>query len=180
MWSHDVVSTSIGLASDLKLGQYPKGWVVFLDAGPQCSWCPGKIPPRAMFLSQIWGTIIGKSQNQCCRCMEILTLSIITGRMHCELLVWYIHGEYRGRLTLCSGANGLFITWLSWSPLPDHSAKSYSSLRETTSGAGSRFSRLTATLLLGLLQSSCTDRQGVTSSCHSAFSLVSQRHSCIG
>lgn len=41
MWSHDVVATSIGLASDLKLGQYLK------------------IPPRAMFLSQIWGTIIG-------------------------------------------------------------------------------------------------------------------------
>ncbi|KAI0273164.1 OPT oligopeptide transporter protein-domain-containing protein [Russula aff. rugulosa BPL654] len=41
MWSHDVVGTSIGLASDLKLGQYLK------------------IPPRAMFVSQIWGTIIG-------------------------------------------------------------------------------------------------------------------------
>ncbi|KAF8464965.1 oligopeptide transporter [Russula ochroleuca] len=40
MWSHDVVGTSIGLASDLKMGQYLK------------------IPPRAMFLSQIYGTII--------------------------------------------------------------------------------------------------------------------------
>ncbi|THH14179.1 hypothetical protein EW146_g6118 [Bondarzewia mesenterica] len=41
MWSHDVVSTSIGLAGDLKMGQYLK------------------IPPRLMFLAQIWGTIIG-------------------------------------------------------------------------------------------------------------------------
>ncbi|KAH9983191.1 OPT oligopeptide transporter protein-domain-containing protein [Russula compacta] len=40
MWSHDVVATSIGLASDLKLGQYLK------------------IPPRVMFLTQIWGTIV--------------------------------------------------------------------------------------------------------------------------
>ena len=43
MWSHDVVATSIGLASDLKVGQYLK------------------IPPRVMFLTQVWGTIIGES-----------------------------------------------------------------------------------------------------------------------
>ena len=46
MWSHDVVATSIGLASDLKLGQYLK------------------IPPRVMFLTQVWGTILGKSSNE--------------------------------------------------------------------------------------------------------------------
>ncbi|KAJ2920656.1 hypothetical protein H1R20_g16438, partial [Candolleomyces eurysporus] len=40
MWSHDVVSTSIGLAQDLKIGQYLK------------------IPPRVMFLTQIWGALI--------------------------------------------------------------------------------------------------------------------------
>ena len=45
MWSHDVVATSIGLANDLKLGQYLK------------------IPPRVMFLTQVWGTIVGKSSN---------------------------------------------------------------------------------------------------------------------
>lgn len=45
MWSHDVVSTSIGLASDLKMGQYLK------------------IPPRAMFLTQLWGTILGAVVN---------------------------------------------------------------------------------------------------------------------
>jgi hypothetical protein len=31
MWSHDVVATSIGLAGDLKLGQYLKVWVVSLE-----------------------------------------------------------------------------------------------------------------------------------------------------
>ena len=43
MWSHDVVSTSISLASDLKMGQYLK------------------IPPRTMFLTQIWGTLLGEA-----------------------------------------------------------------------------------------------------------------------
>ena len=45
MWSHDVVSTSIGLAGDLKMGQYLK------------------IPPRVMFLTQVWGTILGAIIN---------------------------------------------------------------------------------------------------------------------
>ena len=45
MWSHDVVSTSIGLAQDLKIGQYLK------------------IPPREMFLTQVWGTILGAIIN---------------------------------------------------------------------------------------------------------------------
>ncbi|KAL0578071.1 hypothetical protein V5O48_003933 [Marasmius crinis-equi] len=45
MWSHDVVSTSIGLAGDLKIGQYLK------------------IPPRVMFLTQVWGIILGVAVN---------------------------------------------------------------------------------------------------------------------
>ncbi|KAK7022840.1 hypothetical protein VNI00_016921 [Paramarasmius palmivorus] len=45
MWSHDVVSTSIGLAGDLKIGQYLK------------------VPPRVMFLSQLWGTVLGVAVN---------------------------------------------------------------------------------------------------------------------
>ncbi len=40
-----MVSTSIGLAQDLKIGQYLK------------------IPPREMFLTQIWGTILGAIIN---------------------------------------------------------------------------------------------------------------------
>jgi len=42
MWSHDVVVLSLFLAGDLKMGQYLK------------------IPPRVMFLIQVWGTLIGK------------------------------------------------------------------------------------------------------------------------
>ncbi|KAL4248101.1 oligopeptide OPT transporter family protein [Abortiporus biennis] len=45
MWSHDVISTSIGLAGDLKLGQYLK------------------IPPRTMFVTQIWGALLGAVIN---------------------------------------------------------------------------------------------------------------------
>ena len=45
MWSHDVVLTSIGLAQDLKIGQYLK------------------ISPREMFLTQVWGTILGAIVN---------------------------------------------------------------------------------------------------------------------
>ncbi|KII87915.1 hypothetical protein PLICRDRAFT_176672 [Plicaturopsis crispa FD-325 SS-3] len=45
MWSHDVVSTSIGLAQDLKMGQYLK------------------IPPRVMFATQVYGTVLGAIIN---------------------------------------------------------------------------------------------------------------------
>lgn len=45
MWSHDLIATSLNLASDLKLGQYTK------------------IPPRVMFLTQVWGTIVGVIVN---------------------------------------------------------------------------------------------------------------------
>jgi OPT oligopeptide transporter protein len=42
-WSHDVVARSVYLAGDLKIGQYLK------------------VPPRIMFLTQIWGAFIGMS-----------------------------------------------------------------------------------------------------------------------
>lgn len=45
MWSHDIVVQSYGLASDLKTGQYLK------------------VPPRAMFLTQLWGTFLGAVVN---------------------------------------------------------------------------------------------------------------------
>jgi hypothetical protein len=43
--SKDIIATSIGLASDLKLGQYLK------------------IPPRAMFIAQVWGALLGAFVN---------------------------------------------------------------------------------------------------------------------
>ncbi|KAI6040850.1 OPT oligopeptide transporter protein-domain-containing protein, partial [Pisolithus marmoratus] len=45
MWSHDIIQQSISLAADLKIGQYLK------------------IPPRVMFLTQVWGTILGAAIN---------------------------------------------------------------------------------------------------------------------
>jgi hypothetical protein len=45
MWSHDVVSQSIGMAQDLKLGQYMK------------------VSPRAMYAVQLYGTILGAIIN---------------------------------------------------------------------------------------------------------------------
>ncbi|EPQ56339.1 oligopeptide transporter [Gloeophyllum trabeum ATCC 11539] len=61
MWSHDVVSTSIGLAGDLKIGQYLK------------------IPPRVMFLTQVWGTILGAIVNY------VVMVSVVDARH--EILV---------------------------------------------------------------------------------------------
>jgi len=56
MWSHDVVNTAIHLAGDLKMGQYLK------------------IPPRVMFLTQVWGTILG------CIVNYAVMVSIVTAR----------------------------------------------------------------------------------------------------
>ncbi|KAJ5738118.1 OPT superfamily oligopeptide transporter [Penicillium malachiteum] len=42
-WSHNVISNAVSLSNDLKMGEYH----------------PVKIPPRVMFLTQIWGTILG-------------------------------------------------------------------------------------------------------------------------
>jgi hypothetical protein len=56
-----------------------------------------------MFLSQIWGTIIGKPPNRHCRRLE-LDVSIATA----GCIVNY--GAYRGELALSSGADGLLIT----------------------------------------------------------------------
>lgn len=40
-WSHNVISSTVNLCNDLKMGEYLK------------------IPPRTMFLTQIWGSILG-------------------------------------------------------------------------------------------------------------------------
>lgn len=73
MWSHDVISTSIGLAGDLKMGQYREHQstaFLFLRLKPFSV----KIPPRIMFLTQVWGTILGALINY------IVMISIVTAR----------------------------------------------------------------------------------------------------
>ncbi|KAK2461189.1 hypothetical protein APHAL10511_006716 [Amanita phalloides] len=84
MWSHDVVSTSIGLAGDLKIGQYLK------------------IPPRVMFLTQVWGTILGAVINY------VVMVSIVSARREVLLEpvgtnVW--SGQYTQEL------NSAAVTW---------------------------------------------------------------------
>jgi hypothetical protein len=45
MWSHNILRTSVDLARDLKFGQYLK------------------IPPQVMFLTQVYGALIGAAVN---------------------------------------------------------------------------------------------------------------------
>lgn len=47
MWSHDVVATSIGLASDLKMGQYLKVPVVSLGSICQDA---NRVPDRSLLV----------------------------------------------------------------------------------------------------------------------------------
>lgn len=53
-WSHNVISNTVNLSNDLKMGDYLK------------------IPPRVMFLTQIWGTIFGGFINY------VVMISIVT------------------------------------------------------------------------------------------------------
>lgn len=55
VWSHNVISNAVTLSNDLKMGEYLK------------------IPPRAMFLTQIYGTILGGFLNYA------VMISIVTG-----------------------------------------------------------------------------------------------------
>ncbi|OJJ78095.1 hypothetical protein ASPBRDRAFT_114757 [Aspergillus brasiliensis CBS 101740] len=54
-WSHNVISNAVNLSNDLKMGEYLK------------------IPPRTMFLTQIYGTILGGFINYA------IMISIVTG-----------------------------------------------------------------------------------------------------
>lgn len=54
-WSHNVVSAVVQLSMDLKLGEYLK------------------IPPRVMFLTQIYGTVLGGFINY------VVMISIVSG-----------------------------------------------------------------------------------------------------
>ncbi|XP_006463485.1 hypothetical protein AGABI2DRAFT_187070 [Agaricus bisporus var. bisporus H97] len=122
MWSHDVVSTSIGLAADLKMGQYLK------------------IPPRTMFLTQVWGTILGAAVNY------IVMISIVTAQreillsptgtniwsgqavqsLNSAAVTWSLAKQLYGRggpyfvipLSLLIGMVPTFIQWLIWRRWP--------------------------------------------------------------
>ncbi|KAK8877066.1 OPT oligopeptide transporter [Apiospora arundinis] len=55
VWSHNVISNAVTLSNDLKMGEYLK------------------IPPRAMFLTQIYGTVLGGFLNYA------VMIAIVTG-----------------------------------------------------------------------------------------------------
>ncbi|KAF8860940.1 OPT superfamily oligopeptide transporter [Acephala macrosclerotiorum] len=60
-WSHNVIANAVNLSNDLKMGEYLK------------------IPPRVMFLTQVYGTILGGFINYA------VMISIVTGNR--ELLI---------------------------------------------------------------------------------------------
>ncbi|PFH49334.1 hypothetical protein AMATHDRAFT_76236 [Amanita thiersii Skay4041] len=122
MWSHDVVSTSILLAGDLKMGQYLK------------------IPPRVMFLTQVWGTILGAIVNY------VVMISIVqaqrevllsptgtniwsgqwTQSLNSAAVTWSLAKELYGTngpyfiipMSLLIGMGPTFIQWLIWKRWP--------------------------------------------------------------
>ncbi|KXN87768.1 Oligopeptide transporter 6 [Leucoagaricus sp. SymC.cos] len=122
MWSHDVVSTSINLAGDLKMGQYLK------------------IPPRIMFLTQVWGTILGAIVNY------VVMISVVTAqrevlldpigtnvwsgqviqKLNSQAVTWSLAKQLYGfngpywiiPLSLVIGIVPTFIQWLIWRRWP--------------------------------------------------------------
>ncbi|KAF9446473.1 oligopeptide transporter [Macrolepiota fuliginosa MF-IS2] len=122
MWSHDVVSTSILLAGDLKMGQYLK------------------IPPRVMFLTQVWGTILGAVVNY------VVMISVVTAQrdvllsptgtniwsgqvtqsLNSAAVTWSLAKQLYGfngpyfiiPLSLLIGMAPTFIQWLIWKRWP--------------------------------------------------------------
>ncbi|TFK71695.1 oligopeptide transporter [Pluteus cervinus] len=122
MWSHDVVATSVNLASDLKMGQYLK------------------IPPRVMFLTQVWGTILGAIINY------IVMISVVDSQreillsptgtniwsgqepqsLNSAAVTWSLAKELYGfngpywivPLSLIIGMVPTFFQWLLWKKWP--------------------------------------------------------------
>ncbi|KAG5634631.1 hypothetical protein DXG03_005776 [Asterophora parasitica] len=84
MWSHDVISTSINLAGDLKMGQYLK------------------IPPRVMFLTQVWGTILGAVINY------VVMISVVDAQRHILLSP---HGTNVWSGIVAQSSNSSAVTW---------------------------------------------------------------------
>ncbi|KAG5644858.1 hypothetical protein DXG03_007498, partial [Asterophora parasitica] len=84
MWSHDVIATSINLAGDLKMGQYLK------------------IPPRVMFLTQVWGTILGAVINY------VVMISVVDAQRHILLSP---HGTNVWSGIVPQSLNSSAVTW---------------------------------------------------------------------
>ena len=103
MWSNDVVVTSIGLVSDLKIGQYLKVRMVSLEMLAHVAHgVPERFLPVPCFLVKFGGQLLVSPQIDTVDLT--LTLSITT--VGC--IVNY--GAYRVELALSFGADRLLLT----------------------------------------------------------------------
>lgn len=122
MWSHDVVSTSILLAGDLKVGQYLK------------------IPPKVMFLTQVWGTLVGCFVNYAVMAtivanqrevlLDPVGTNVWSGQtvqsLNSAAVTWSLAGQLYGRsgpyvwvpIGLLLGAIPTIIQWFIWKRWP--------------------------------------------------------------
>ncbi|KAI5268780.1 peptide transporter [Aureobasidium subglaciale] len=77
-WSHNVITNTVNLCNDLKMGEYP--WHLTLNQilDRLLTHSVVKIPPRTMFITQIYGTILGGFLNYA------IMISIVTS--NAELL----------------------------------------------------------------------------------------------
>lgn len=58
-WSHNVISNTVNLSNDLKMGEYRTSSESTIRYINKANPVTVKIPPRVMFLTQIYGTILG-------------------------------------------------------------------------------------------------------------------------
>ncbi|TFK71693.1 oligopeptide transporter [Pluteus cervinus] len=122
MWSHDIVANTVNLSGDLKMGQYMK------------------IPPRVMFLTQVWGSIVGSVVNYVVMIsivdaqhdvlMDPIGNNVWSGQyvqqLNSAAVTWslakYLYG-FNGAywiipIGLVLGAIPTFIQWLIWKRWP--------------------------------------------------------------
>ena len=72
-WSHNVISNAVSLSNDLKMGEYCRCCCALVLTNLVADLSTVKIPPRAMFLTQIYGTILGGFINYA------VMISIVSG-----------------------------------------------------------------------------------------------------
>ncbi|WVF65583.1 hypothetical protein IAT40_000313 [Kwoniella sp. CBS 6097] len=84
-WSHSVISQSLNLASDLKMGEYLK------------------IPPRAMWLTQVYGTVLGAFINY------VVMISVVNS--HRDLLTNSDNGSSAWSPAYFQSLNTSATTW---------------------------------------------------------------------
>ncbi len=62
-WSHNVIANAVNLSNDLKMGEYRTYYSPRHLGTEMLTHDIVKIPPRVMFLTQIYGTVVGAFVN---------------------------------------------------------------------------------------------------------------------